>query len=156
MDLDSSIIAVEPLVPSDILAVAQCLVVDAEVFPLASGAFVHRWPRPRVWIARGPDRRVGGFVASIPRVRDRYVDALGVRQVLQRRGIGRALLHAAMDDARATGATSMTLHVSVGNAPAIALYCASGFSERRRIRDFYRPGLFESGRDAYEMRRELP
>jgi ribosomal protein S18 acetylase RimI-like enzyme len=155
MALDSRLTPVEPLVPSDIVAVAQCLVVDAEVFPYASVAFGERWPRPRVWIARGPDGRVAGFVASVARTLDRYVEALGVSPSLHRRGIGRALLHAAMEDARATGAASMTLHVSVGNLPAIALYRSDGFVERRRVRDFYRPGLFEAGGDAYEMRCSL-
>jgi putative acetyltransferase len=51
----------------------------------------------------------------------------------RRRGIGRALLVAAVDWARAAGVTKLELHVFPWNEPAIRLYERFGF-EREGVR----------------------
>ena len=69
------------------------------------------------------------------------VAKLAVAPSLQRRGIGRALLAAAIGHARATRASSCILHVDEANAPARALYASMGFAARgARLDDYYRPG----------------
>lgn len=53
---------------------------------------------------------------------------LYVRRIHQRGGVGRALIGAAMDRARAGGHTSMFLTVHYANRSAIAFYKAFGFA----------------------------
>lgn len=66
-----------------------------------------------------------------------YVDALAVAPDARRQGVARALLADAEATARAQGATGVSLDTGLENAPARALYEASGFEERdiRRARD---------------------
>jgi ribosomal protein S18 acetylase RimI-like enzyme len=45
----------------------------------------------------------------------------------RRRGIARALLRHILDDARAAGASRISLQTEAGNAPALALYMTAGF-----------------------------
>jgi ribosomal protein S18 acetylase RimI-like enzyme len=72
---------------------------------------------------------------------------LAVAPHLQRRGIGKALLAAAVGHARATRASNCTLHVDEDNARARALYASFGFAPHgERLVDFYR-----SGRHALEL-----
>ena len=72
---------------------------------------------------------------------------LAVAPRLQRRGIGKSLLAAAVGHARATRATTCTLHVDEDNAHARALYASFGFAPHgERLVDFYR-----SGRHALEL-----
>ncbi|MEK9519889.1 GNAT family N-acetyltransferase [Streptomyces sp. NPDC087908] len=58
----------------------------------------------------------------------RQIQGLAVAEAARGRGVGRALLRAAMDRARADGAVRMTLRVLGHNAPARALYAAEGFA----------------------------
>jgi ribosomal protein S18 acetylase RimI-like enzyme len=46
----------------------------------------------------------------------------------RRRGVGRALLDAAVDWARSVGASALVLHVTSGNSEAARLYEAAGFA----------------------------
>ncbi|WP_144763204.1 N-acetyltransferase [Curtobacterium sp. 9128] len=56
-----------------------------------------------------------------------YLSLLAVRPDLQARGVGRALLTAAVAAATAAGHPAVALHVLVDNARAVRLYEASGF-----------------------------
>lgn len=69
----------------------------------------------------------------------------------RRQGIGRRLVQAAIEfsqEARRVG--SVTLHVDVGNAPAVLLYQGFGFVSEGTLHDYYSPG-----RHAYKMRLEV-
>jgi ribosomal protein S18 acetylase RimI-like enzyme len=71
-----------------------------------------------------------------------YLAELYVAQGKRGRGIGRALLNAAIDHARVQGADHMELSTSEENAAACALYESLGFSNReghpeRPIQHFY-------------------
>jgi GNAT superfamily N-acetyltransferase len=55
-----------------------------------------------------------------------YVDALAVAPASRRRGLGRSLLAAAEERARAAGCASLALDTAVGNAAARALYESFG------------------------------
>jgi ribosomal protein S18 acetylase RimI-like enzyme len=59
-----------------------------------------------------------------------YLEELYVIPSLRGRGIGRALLGAAMDMARSEGATHMELGTSEDDAAARALYESAGFTNR--------------------------
>ena len=54
------------------------------------------------------------------------------------RGGGRALLSAAQEHARSSGAHKISLEVWIDNARAIALYAAAGFEVEGLRRDHYR------------------
>ncbi len=69
-------------------------------------------------------------------------------------GIGRALLSAAVEDARGRGVAEMFLEMRDGNAAAYALYSALEFAEVGRRRDYYR-GAGDLRFDAITMRRRL-
>lgn len=65
---------------------------------------------------------------------------LAVRPEARRRGVGRALLAAAMEAAAAAGARRMLLEVAEGNAAARALYAAAGFVQAGRRARYYADG----------------
>ncbi len=68
----------------------------------------------------------------------------------RRRGIGRALLAAALAGAAARGARVMFLEVSAANPAGLALYEAAGFRRLGRRRRYY-----EDGTDAIVLKRLL-
>jgi len=63
-----------------------------------------------------------------------YVERLVVSGDFKRRGVARSLLHEAEDLGREAGKTSIGLHVSGSNAPALGLYEAEGYEEVSRQR----------------------
>ena len=74
----------------------------------------------------------------------------------RRMGIGRALLHQFIDDARRLYADQLFLEVRVSNRPAIALYEAAGFMAIARRVAYYPPSNPAAAReDALVMRCEL-
>jgi ribosomal-protein-alanine N-acetyltransferase len=62
---------------------------------------------------------------------------LAVRPALRRRGIGRALLRAAITDCASNDVTKLHLEVRAGNE-AIVLYSAAGFTKIGERRGYYR------------------
>lgn len=61
---------------------------------------------------------------------DAHLEELYVAPPLRGRGIGRALLDATLDTARAAGATRIDLGTSVEDTAAIALYESAGFTNQ--------------------------
>ncbi|HSD88662.1 MAG TPA: GNAT family N-acetyltransferase, partial [Kofleriaceae bacterium] len=72
----------------------------------------------------------------------RHVATLGmsVKQGWRRKGVGRALLTAALEWAPTAGIKRVELYVYARNAPAIALYEGFGFAIEGRRRNFIREG----------------
>ena len=142
---------VEPL-GGDVLALAQCAALDATAFPHPSLPPRLDGARTGVWVARA---EAGGPVVGFATVRRRgaalEIAGLAVDPGHRRAGLGRALLREAVDEARERGALAVTLHVSTGNAAALALYRAEGFAVLRLQPRFYRADRFPDGGDAYEM-----
>ena len=62
---------------------------------------------------------------------------IGVIPERQRSGLGRKLLEFLCDEARRAGMTRMLLEVRVSNAPAIAFYQQTAFTEIGRRRGYY-------------------
>ena len=79
---------------------------------------------------------------------------LAVAPAARRRGIGRALLDAALEAARLSGAEVLHLEVAAGNTAALALYAAAGF-ERSGLRPAYYASPGGAPEDAVLMRRTL-
>ena len=90
-----------------------------------------------VAVCAGPDpggSRVAGYICVGPptplptNAHVRQIQGLAVEPSLRGGGIGRALIDAACERARAQGARRITLRVLSSNAPAQRLYAAAGFT----------------------------
>ncbi len=137
---------------SDIVAMAQCMVIDADAFPYPSTRFDVRASSARIWVAKDErERRAVGFLAGHVRRGAMYVHGLAVDPAVRRRGVASALLQRAAEAARAEGLRSIDLCVGVANGAAVALYERAGFSRVRRLADYYPAGAYGAERDAYEM-----
>ena len=143
---------VTPLSAGDLVAMAQCMAIDAESFPFASVQFDGRPRSAPLWTAReGAAPRVLGFIASRRRRRDLDIEALAVTREAQRRGIGTALVRTAIAYARRGPFETVSLHVWAGNAHALRMYEREGFVILRAQPGYYRPGAFDADGNAYEM-----
>ncbi|MEW6353571.1 MAG: GNAT family N-acetyltransferase [Pseudomonadota bacterium] len=69
--------------------------------------------------------------------RNARIYSLVVHPQRQRRGIARALLHAAERAARARGCRTLSLEVRPDNEPALHLYATLDYQPIRRIEDYY-------------------
>ena len=130
-----------------------------EVLPIELDLFgAERWSAAMFWneLASGHHYLVaveddavlgyGGLAVNGPD--DAWVQNLAVRRDAQRRGIGRTLLEALLDEARRRGVAAVLLEVAVDNAPAQKLYASYGFEPVGVRRGYYQP----SNTDALVMR----
>jgi ribosomal protein S18 acetylase RimI-like enzyme len=98
------------------------------------GPFFHAGNRPREFLVAELAGEAVGYIklarptplASNGHVRQ--IQGLVVDAPARGRGVGRALLRAAMAEARRQGASRITLRVLGHNAPARALYASEGFA----------------------------
>ena len=111
-------------------------------FPVAEGeARARRFVNltaPRVppwrWPALIRHVRAAGLVSPHPPEGTLYVDALAVEARFRRRGVARALLAHAEDEAAAAGFRGVSLDTGLRNDAARALYAAAGYEERETRR----------------------
>lgn len=100
---------------------------------------------------RTPDWQTGkslyGFVAARIVADELHVNNIGVCAAARGRGIGGALLRAAIATGRRHGAQKGVLEVRAGNEAAQSLYRRCGFEVAGRRRNYYR----EPGEDALVM-----
>jgi ribosomal-protein-alanine acetyltransferase len=96
-------------------------------------------------------RRLGGYVAARMNADELHVNNIGVWPEARRRGVGGALLGAALDLATRCGAVEAVLEVRASNLPALLLYEHFGFAVVGRRRNYYR----EPTEDAKIMTRRL-
>ena len=93
------------------------------------------------WVAELDGALVAeGHIAALAPARLRHVAglALGVHPGAQRLGLGRAVLHALLDAAHASGTVRVELRVRADNVRARALYRSAGFSDESVFRQFVR------------------
>jgi len=91
-----------------------------------------------------------GFVLARVAAHEGEILTLAVNPAARGKGLGRALLTAALDKAVQMGAQEMFLEVGADNPAALALYATLGFV---RVGD--RKGYYQ-GRDALVLRLSLP
>ncbi len=104
---------------------------------------IRRFPHAAVYVAEDDGRVVGRLsIARDQHPASRHVADLGLMVAAshRRRGIGRALLEAAVDWARETEVQKLELHVFPSNEGAIALYEGFGF-----VREGYRTRHYRRG-----------
>lgn len=95
-----------------------------------------------------------GFILCREAAGEAEIITLAVRPDRRQGGIGRALVLAAADQARARGGESLFLEVAADNAAALALYDRAGF-ERVGLRRGYYAGSSGQATDAIVMRLSL-
>ena len=120
---------------------------------------VRRLPNAAVFVVDTPEGIAGRLsVARDEHPASRHVADLGlmVAAAHRRRGMGWALLDAAVEWARETGVRKLELHVFPHNEPAIALYERFGFRREGYRRAHYRRGAdyVDAILMAYDVRSE--
>jgi ribosomal-protein-alanine N-acetyltransferase len=90
----------------------------------------------------------------MPAVDEMHLLDISIAAAQQRRGLGRRLLEAAKQLARARHMRRMLLEVRPSNVAALALYRAQGFNEIGRRRGYY-PAENNAREDAIVMDCEL-
>jgi RimJ/RimL family protein N-acetyltransferase len=118
---------------------------------------IRRYPHAAVFVAEVPEGIVGRLsVGRDPHPASHHVADLGlmVARSHRRRGIGRALLEAAVEWARAREVRKLELHVFPHNAGAIELYERFGFEREGFRKEHYRrpDGFVDAILMAYEVR----
>lgn len=89
------------------------------------------------------------FAVLMPGVEEAELLTIGVAAAHQRKGLGRAMLSAMLEVARAKQLSRVFLEVRVSNLGAIALYRCAGFAEVGMRRAYYRNA--EGSEDAMVM-----
>jgi ribosomal-protein-alanine N-acetyltransferase len=104
-------------------------------------------------IAARSGETLTGFIIISVAADEAEILTLAVDHAWQRRGIGGALIDAALAEAAGRGARVLLLEVGVSNAAAQSLYVSAGFTVAGRRRNYYKsPSGTE---DALLMRREI-
>lgn len=120
--------------------------------PWSRGAFEEELAAENaVYLVAREGERVLGYGGMRYALDEYYVDNIAVDPARRRRGIGRALVGALAERARAGGGAFITLEVRESNAGAIALYRGQGFAAVGKRRGFYE----EPREDALLMTKRL-
>lgn len=105
-------------------------------------------PWSRLWIARPQQRATPiGFLVSWHVADELHVLSVAVLDAVRRRGIGRALMEAALDYARSNAVRLVLLEVRRTNRAALRLYRSLSFSAMGVRPKYYA----DTGEDAVEM-----
>jgi ribosomal-protein-alanine N-acetyltransferase len=81
------------------------------------------------WVCDTPDGRVLGYAIVSLVVGEAHIMNIGVEPAIQKRGVGRKLLHHLIETARKGKAETVFLEVRPSNLVAIDLYRKTGFNE---------------------------
>ena len=90
-----------------------------------------------VFVVRTPDCQVAGFCAFWLVVDEIHINNVALRPAYRGQGLGTALLHRVMREARTLGAKRATLEVRASNVGARRLYERLGFAVSATRRNYY-------------------
>jgi ribosomal-protein-alanine N-acetyltransferase len=122
--------------------------------PWSEASFAAVLNEPLAYFAVARDsasRGVAGYLVAWFVADEGEIANLAVREPTRRRGIGAALLDAALDEGGRRGAKAIYLEVRDSNAAARALYASRDFAEVGRRRNYYR----KPTEDAIVLRRSV-
>jgi [ribosomal protein S18]-alanine N-acetyltransferase len=122
--------------------------------PWSTTSFGSVIDEPAVFFAVARDRaeaEIAGYVVAWFAADEGEIANLAVRQPTRRRGIGAALLDAAVHEGRRRRISAMYLEVRDSNTAARALYSTRGFEEVGRRRKYYHKPV----EDAIVLRRSM-
>lgn len=133
-------VTIEPVVSADLAAIAE---LEKESFsdPWSLKSFQAVIGELHVYMgaARESDSSaIVGYVVAWFAADQGEIANIAVAASVQRRGIGAALLDAAITEGRFRGATRIFLEVRESNEAARALYASRGFGEIGRRKGYYR------------------
>jgi ribosomal-protein-alanine N-acetyltransferase len=121
--------------------------------PWSRGAFLYELEQNRVarcYVVR-EDARLVGYICLWEVADELHITNIAVHPDLRRRGVGRALLSAVLDDARQRALRLVVLEVRPSNVEARGLYESFGFQVVGRRRGYY----YDTGEDALVMEAPL-
>jgi ribosomal-protein-alanine N-acetyltransferase len=121
--------------------------------PWSRGAFLYELEQNRVarcYVVR-EDGRLIGYICLWEVADEVHITNIAVHPDLRRRGVGRSLLSAVLDDARQRKLRLVVLEVRPSNAEALGLYESFGFRVVGRRRGYY----YDTGEDALVMEASL-
>lgn len=118
---------------------------DRFIADLARRAFGEYTTRPTVghgvtWVAVSNERPLGFVTIDLTRHGRAAVVAIAVDPDEQGKGVGRRLMRAAEQCARASGARLLELYTAEANVAALDLFHKSGLQIVRRVQRFYPRG----------------
>ena len=94
----------------------------------------------RLWVARATDGEVVGHLQAVPRDEDAWeVTNTAVVESQRGRGVGRALLERAVDEAREAGAHRLILATGAADVGNLRFYQRCGFRMSRVVQDVFTP-----------------
>jgi GNAT superfamily N-acetyltransferase len=94
----------------------------------------------RLWVARAADGEVVGHLQAVPRDEDAWeVTNTAVVESQRGRGVGRALLERAVDEAREAGAHRMILATGAADVGNLRFYQRCSFRMSRVVQDVFTP-----------------
>lgn len=145
-------IAIERMRPADL---DEVLAIERASFsmPWSRGAFLYELEQNRVarcYVVR-EDGCLSGYICLWEVADELHITNIAVHPGLRRRGIGRALLSAVLDDARQRALRLVALEVRPSNVEALGLYESLGFRVVGRRRGYY----YDTGEDALVMEASL-
>lgn len=145
-------IAIERMRSADL---EEVLAIERASFsmPWSRGAFLYELEQNRVsrcYVVR-EDSRLIGYICLWEVADELHITNIAVHPGLRRRGVGRALLSAVLDDARQRTLRLVVLEVRPSNVEALGLYESFGFRVVGRRRGYY----YDTGEDALVMEAPL-
>jgi len=103
-----------------------------------------------LWVVAEDEGKVVGYIGSQSVLGQADIMNLAVNPDYRRKGIGRELVLALVEELKKQDVTVAMLEVRVSNTPAIMLYEGLGFCKVGRRKNYY----FHPKEDAYIMRKE--
>lgn len=145
-------IAIERMRSADL---EEVLAIERASFtmPWSRGAFLYELEQNRVarcYVVR-EDGRLIGYICLWEVADELHITNVAVHPGLRRRGVGRALLSAVLDDARHRKLRLVVLEVRPSNVEALGLYESFGFRVVGRRQGYY----YDTGEDALVMEAPL-
>ena len=132
--------------------IAEVLRIEEDLFGVekwSAAMFWNELAQRHFYVVALQESEVVGYAGLAANPDEAWVQNIAVKRTAQRRGVGRELLEALLDEAARRRSSKTLLEVAVDNAPAQRLYAAYDFEPVGIRRGYYQP----SNTDALVMMR---